>query len=107
MRFSQEQMDDTILPKMELSDMSMKNKMGKSAKITDVAKSATTRKPKNLYYINDDLVMMLDKAVLKRGEVWRMDFWDYADYNNDYNIDLDRETLKGLAEFILKYLEQN
>ena len=72
-----------------------------------VAKNATTRKPKNLYHINDDLVMMLDKAILKNGEVWRMDFWDYADADQDYNIDLDREKLKGLAEFILEYLEQN
>ena len=64
-------------------------------------------KPKNLYHINNDLVMMLDKAILKNGEIWRMDFWDYTDADNDYIIDLDRETLKGLAEFILKYLEQN
>lgn len=78
-----------------------------SKKKSPIAKNATTRKPKNLYHINDDLVMMLDKAILKRGEVWRMDFWDYADYNNDYNIDLDREKLKGLAEFILNYLENN
>lgn len=64
-------------------------------------------KPKNLYRINDDLVMMLDKAILKRGEVWRMDFWDYTDPDNDYNIDLDREKLKGLADFINKYLDNN
>ena len=85
----------------------LKSSINSGKKPTDVAKNATTRKPKNLYHISDDLVMMLDKAILKRGEVWRMDFWDYADYNNDYNIDLDREKLKGLAEFILKYLEQN
>lgn len=93
--------------------MGMKSNKNKESSVkngkkpTVVAKNAITRKPKNLYHINDDLVMMLDKAILKRGEVWRMDFWDYADYNNDYNIDLDREKLKGLAEFILNYLENN
>lgn len=107
MKFSQELVDDTILPKMDLYDMSMKNRMGKSAKPTDVAKSATTRKPENLYSIHPDLDMALDKAILKRGEVWRMDFWDYTDPDQDYIIDLDRETLKGLAEFILNYLENN
>ena len=76
-----------------------------SKKNSPVAKNATTRKPKNLYHINNDLVMMLDKAILKNGEIWRMDFWDYTDADNDYIIDLDREKLKGLAEFILKYLE--
>ena len=76
-------------------------------KKSPVAKNATTRKPKNLFSIHPDLDMALDKAILKRGEVWRMDFWDYTDPDNDYNIDLDREKLKGLAEFILKYLENN
>lgn len=78
-------------------------------KKSDVVKSETTRKPKpkNLFSIHPDLDMALDKATLKNGEIWRMDFWDYTDPDNDYNIDLDRETLKGLAEFILKYLENN
>lgn len=62
-------------------------------------------KPKNLYSIHPDLDMALDKAILKNGEIWRMDFWDYTYPDNDYNIDLDRETLKGLADFIYKYLE--
>lgn len=87
------------------SHNNQKNQKKLGSRPTVVAKNAITRKPKNLYHINDDLVMMLDKAILKRGEVWRMDFWDYADADQDYNIDLDRETLKGLAEFILKYLE--
>jgi hypothetical protein len=64
-------------------------------------------KPKNLYSIHPDLDMALDKATLKNGEIWRMDFWDYTYPDNDYNIDLDREKLKGLAEFILKYLGNN
>lgn len=51
--------------------------------------------------------MALDKAILRNGEIWRMDFWDYTDPDSDYSIDLDRETLKGLAEFILKYLEND
>lgn len=64
-------------------------------------------KPKNLFSIHPDLDMALDKSTLKNGEIWRMDFWDYTDSDNDYNIDLDRETLRGLAEFILKYLDNN
>lgn len=76
-------------------------------KKSPVAKNATTRKPKNLYSIHPDLDMALDKATLKNGEIWRMDFWDYTDPDNDYNIDLDREKLKGLADFINKYLDNN
>lgn len=89
------------------SHNNQKNQMKLGFKPTDVAKNATTRKPKNLYSIHPDLDMALDKAILKKGEIWRMDFWDYTDPDNDYNIDLDREKLKGLAEFILHYLEQN
>jgi len=87
------------------SHKNQKNQKELGSRPTDVAKNATTRKPKNLYSIHPDLDMALDKAILKRGEVWRMDFWDYTDPDNDYIIDLDRETLKGLAEFILEYLE--
>lgn len=84
--------------------MGVKSKTNKESSMKSGKKPT---KPKNLFSIHPDLDMALDKAMLKNGEIWRMDFWDYTDPDNDYIIDLDREKLKGLAEFILHYLQQN
>lgn len=53
-----------------------------------------------------DVTLTLSDNSTKRYELFRFDLAD--NMSNDYFVmDLDRETLKGLAEFILKYLEQN
>ena len=93
MKFSQELVDDTILPKMDLSDMSMKNKMGKSAKTESLP-------------IADGLVMYLYDAGDTGNRYVRVDFNDYS-YYKDLCMIMDRNTLKGMADFINKYLENN
>ena len=124
MRFSQEQTDDTIIPKVDIFDMSMKNKsklskevgdaiMRESAKIADVAKSATTKKklPQTFKLIDSDdideafdVTLTLSDNSTKRYELFRFDLADNMS-NDEFVMDLDRETLRGLADFILKYLE--
>lgn len=126
MRFSQEQTDDTIIPKVDIFDMSMKNKsklskevgdaiMRESAKITDVAKSATTKKklPQTFKLIDSDSIdeafdvtLTLSDNSTKRYELFRFDLADNMS-NDEFVMDLDRETLKGMADFIYKYLESN
>lgn len=56
--------------------------------------------------IEDDLVMYLYDAGDNRNKYVRVDFNDYSSYANFYMI-MDRPKLKGLADFILKYLENN
>ena len=61
------------------------------------------------FVINDDtlpLVMYLYDAGDKRKKYIRLDFNDYANCD-DFLMVLDRPTLKGMADFILKYLENN
>ena len=56
------------------------------------------------FEINDDaLVMYLYDAGDKRKKYIRLDFNDYANCDDFYMV-LDRPTLKGMADFILKYL---
>lgn len=72
-----------------------------------MAKSAKSKpKPKTESFpINDDaLVMYLYDAGDKRSKYIRLDFNDYANCD-DFNMILDKPTLKGMAEFILKYLD--
>jgi hypothetical protein len=57
------------------------------------------------FEINDDaLVMYLYDAGDKRKKYIRLDFNDYANCDDFYMV-LDRPTLKGMADFIYKYLE--
>lgn len=65
------------------------------------------RKPANLYDIDSNLTMALGKRELKNETVYSMDFWEKTDCSYNYYIDTDRETLKGLADFINKYLDNN
>lgn len=65
-----------------------------------------TKKPANLFPVAPNLDMAIGKRELKNGPIYSMDFWDYES-NDDLYIDLDRETLKGVADFIYKYLENN
>jgi hypothetical protein len=58
------------------------------------------------YQIDHDLSLFIDKISLKNGELFRVDFWDNGDILNDYILDMNRETLKGMADFIYKTLEE-
>lgn len=82
-------------------------------KKSPVAKSATTKKklPQTFKLIDSDSIdevfdvtLTLSDSSTKRYELFRFDLAD--NLSNDYFVmDLDRETLKGMADFILKYLE--
>ena len=51
-----------------------------------------------------DVTLTLSDNSTKRYELFRFDLAD--NLSNDYFVmDLDRETLQGMADFILKYLE--
>ena len=77
--------------------------MGKSAK----------PKPKTFKLIDSDdideafdVTLTLSDNSTKRYELFRFDLAD--NLSNDYFVmDLDRETLKGMADFIYKYLEKD
>ena len=74
-------------------------------KPTDVAKNATT-KPESFSIDGDHLVMYLHDTGAKNSRYVRVDLNDYYTFEKFYMI-MDRKTLKGMAEFILKYLENN
>ena len=84
-------------------------------KKSPVTKNATTKKklPQTFKLIDSDSIdevfdvtLTLSDNSTKRYELFRFDLAD--NLSNDYFVmDLDRETLKGLADFIYKYLENN
>jgi hypothetical protein len=53
----------------------------------------------------DGLVMYLYSAGDNGNRYTRVEFNDYSTYN-DYIMIMDRETLKGMADFINNYLEK-
>ena len=53
----------------------------------------------------DGLAMYLYSAGDNGNRYTRVEFNDYSTYN-DYIMIMDRETLKGMADFIYKYLEE-
>ena len=84
-------------------------------KKSPVAKNATTKKklPQTFKLIDSDSIdevfdvtLTLSDESTKRYELFRFDLADNMS-NDEFVMDLDRETLKGLADFILKYLENN
>ena len=50
------------------------------------------------------VTLTLSDDSTKKYELFRFDLTDNTS-NDEFVMDLDRETLKGLADFILKYLE--
>ena len=54
----------------------------------------------------DGLVMYLYSAGDNGNRYTRVEFNDYSTYN-DYIMIMDREALKGMADFINNYLEKN
>lgn len=116
MKFSQEQVDNTIIPKMEMFDMSKKSvKVGKELvkrtknlnKNTDtiMGKSAKPKPKTQSLPISDGLVMYLYDAGDSARKFIRMDFNDYSTYDDFFMI-LDRQTLRNVAEFITSYLDE-
>lgn len=78
-----------------------------------VAKNATTKKklPQTFKIIDSDdideafdVTLTLSDNSTKRYELFRFDLADNMS-NDEFVMDLDRETLKGMADFILKYLD--
>jgi hypothetical protein len=64
----------------------------------------TAKSKSESFNINaDGLVMYLYTAGDNGNRYTRVEFNDYSTYN-DYIMIMDRETLKGMADFILKYL---
>jgi hypothetical protein len=85
--------------------------MGKSAKSQTNKESLPLKcsqpTKSECFEINDDaLVMYIYDAGDKRKKYIRLDFNDYANCDDFYMV-LDRPTLKGMADFIYKYLENN
>lgn len=56
--------------------------------------------------VADGLVMYLYDAGDSARKFIRLDFNDYSTYH-DFHMILDRATLKGMADFIYKYLEND
>lgn len=106
-----------------------KNKIRKGSKPTNVGKELVKRtknlnrniesimgesakpKPKTFKLIDSDdideafdVTLTLSDNSTKRYELFRFDLADNMS-NDEFVMDLDRKTLKGMAEFILKYLE--
>ena len=76
--------------------------MGKSAKLADVAKSATTQ---TFDIVDDELTLTMNVMNSNKIELFSFDLYD--NFLNEYwEMNLSREKLKGVADFILKYLEQ-
>jgi hypothetical protein len=52
------------------------------------------------------VTLTLSNSSTKKYELFRFGLADNTS-NDEFEMDLDRETLKGLADFILKYLADN
>jgi hypothetical protein len=89
--------------------MGMKSNKNKESNIksgkkpTVVAKNATTE---SFSIDGDHLVMYLHDTGAKNSQYVRVDLNDYYTFDKFYMI-MDREKLKGMADFIYKYLENN
>lgn len=87
-----------------------------SKKNSPVAKNATTKKKlpqtfKLIDIINGNdvdeafgVTLTLSDDSTKKYELFRFDLTDNMS-NDEFVMDLDRETLRGMADFIYKYLE--
>lgn len=80
--------------------------MGKKSTKNQQSNIKKGHEPTNQYKIDHDLSLIISKIALKNGDLFRVDFWDDSDVLNDYMLDMNRETLKGMADFIYKILEQ-
>jgi len=69
--------------------------------MTKIDNNQTTKSES--FDIENDLVMYLYSAGDNRDKYVRVDFKDYSTYN-DYCMIMNRETLRGMADFIYKYL---
>lgn len=110
MKFSQEQVNDTIIPKVNMSNNKKNKNVGKElAQRTQdlnnniesiMGKSAKTES----LPISDGLVMCLYDVDSDNKKYVRVDFKDYSTYNRSYIL-MNRTKLKEMADFIYKYLE--
>ena len=70
-----------------------------------MGKSAKSKTKSESYPIEDnDIVMYLHDGGAKNSQYIRVDFNDYSTYDEFFMV-MDRETLKGMADFIYKYLD--
>lgn len=68
------------------------------------AKSKPKSKTESFPIDGDRVVMYLHDSGAKNTDYVRVDFNDYYSYDKFYTI-MDRETLRGMADFIYKYLD--
>lgn len=81
----------------------MKSKTNKESGIKRGKKPTKTES----YPIEDnDIVMYLHDGGAKNSQYIRVDFNDYSTYDEFFMV-MDRETLRGMADFINNYLENN
>lgn len=73
---------------------------------TVVAKNATSQKSIQIYSISDTVNAYLSNCSLKNNEYFGFDLFDYETHET-FDTYMDRDKLRGLAVFILNYLENN
>lgn len=97
------------------SNKNKESNIKRGKKPTNVAKNATTKpesfgregidgEPESFSIDGDHLVMYLHDTGAKNSRYVRVDLNDYYTFEKFYMI-MDRKTLKGMADFILQYLE--
>jgi len=83
------------------SNKNQKSSIKKGSRPTDVAKSATTQ---TFDIVDDEVTLTMNVVNNSKMELFSFDLYD--NFLNEYwEMNLSREKLEGLAEFILKYLE--
>lgn len=75
-------------------------------KKSPVAKNATSQKSIQIYSISDTVNVYLSDCSLKNNEYFGFDLFDYETHET-FDTYMDRDKLRGLAVFILNYLENN
>ena len=88
------------------SHNNQKNQKELGSRPTVVAKNATSQKSIQIYSISDTVNVYLSNCSLKNNEYFGFDLFDYETHET-FDTYMDRDKLRGLAVFILKYLEQN
>lgn len=113
MKFSQEQVNDTIIPKVNMSNNKKNKNVGKelTQRTQDLNRNIESIMGKSTKTeslpISDGLVMYLYNAGDSGERYVRVDFTDYSCYGraNNLNMIMDKEKLKEMADFINNYLE--
>lgn len=87
--------EETVMKSIKYNESNIKK--------SPVAKNATSR---TLEIVGDEISLTMDIVKNNKTELFRFDLTD-SFLNEYWEMNLSREKLKGLAEFILNYLENN